>query len=451
MTAVVEPSTPVPLRRVHPPDAPFPGELVTGVAGQGYRVAAEDVPSLVWSTPSGGHLLAAVDVDVLEGTTMLLLPRLVGRLSAHGLPSLSAGQVVTLAVSVLRGAAAAASAAWRSGEWWLTEDGRPVLVPAGETSWAQSSAELIASIPATAIDADMRRRLIDAVSDVDTLPRAAAALEDALFAGAEPEPIDELAGTRPDPRAAGRDEWSDDAHGAPGRSAPAVAALLDAGVLARVAAAYDEVRAALSRRRGLLSARSSVRNTEGPGDTHEAAARRASPRRLVIVAASVMAVLLTGALMWPSDQSDGVDRNPQAAEPVTPPSTPDSGSDAAERAAEPGAEAYPESASTDPVPATPPGEEAHPAAASIERLATCWRSNDLACRAGVLERADATVPDGVATADVTRSVVLLDDLGGVEVVRVEDAAGELPPQIAVIVLHNDERLVRDVYDVADQP
>ncbi len=175
-------------------------------------------------------------------------------------------------------------------------------------------------------------------------------------------------------------------------------------------------------------------------------------RRLVHVVASVVAVILTGGLMWPSDGSNGAAVGAVPSTPSARASTPHAGGDAGDPASGARTESRPAPVSSDPESEPPPpGDDADPAAASIERLATCWRSDELSCRAGVLERADATVPEGVATADVERSVVLLDDLGGVEVVRVEDAAGELPPQIVVVVVQNDERLVRDVYDVADQP
>lgn len=453
MTAAAEPAIPIPLRRVHPPEAPYPGELVAGTAGRGYRVAAGDVPTLVWSAPPGGHLLAAVDLDVVDGVTTMLLPRLATRLSVESLVALSPGEAVTLGVSVVRGAAAAVTEGWRSGQWWLTEDGRPVLVPVGEEPWTHSTAELLAAIPAAAIDAGTRRRLIDALADLDALPRTADALEDALFAGAAPEPLQGLHGIRPGARAADRDDWPPGAPAAAGGPFAGVAALVDAGIRARLTAAYDGVRAAFARRRG-SSTRSRTRPARGDADARDAGAVRAPARRLALVGTSVAAVILVAGLLWPSDRTNGTEAEPEARGSITrsatpDPATPDPATDGGEPAV--GAEAEPQPSSSDAAPASPPGEGTHPAAATIEQLATCWLSSDLGCRAAVLERADATVPEGVATADVERSVVLLDDLGGVEVVRVEDAAGELPPQIVVVVVQNDERLVRDVYDVADQP
>ena len=63
------------------------------------------------------------------------------------------------------------------------------------------------------------------------------------------------------------------------------------------------------------------------------------------------------------------------------------------------------------------------------------------------------MPPGIATQiDAAREVALLDDYGGVIALRV---AAEGDPEAVQIVLlvRSDERrwLVRDVYDIADQP
>ncbi|PZU30433.1 MAG: hypothetical protein DI577_07780 [Microbacterium sp.] len=59
-------------------------------------------------------------------------------------------------------------------------------------------------------------------------------------------------------------------------------------------------------------------------------------------------------------------------------------------------------------------------------------------------------PTGVVVSGAADTVTtLLDEYGGVAVFRVESAA--LAPQILVLVSVNGKWLVRDVYDVADQP
>ncbi|WP_106813968.1 hypothetical protein [Microbacterium timonense] len=50
-----------------------------------------------------------------------------------------------------------------------------------------------------------------------------------------------------------------------------------------------------------------------------------------------------------------------------------------------------------------------------------------------------------------RTVTLLDDFGDLAVLRVEAASGQAAAQLVVIVRENDEWLLRDVHDVAQQP
>jgi len=66
-----------------------------------------------------------------------------------------------------------------------------------------------------------------------------------------------------------------------------------------------------------------------------------------------------------------------------------------------------------------------------------------------MEDPGAAVPSGVVAEPRARTVTLLDEYGGVAVFRVE--ADDRPAQILVLVSDDGKWLVRDVYDVADQP
>lgn len=425
--------SPPALRRVRPPEAPVEGELFESGGEVRYRVAADDASSALWEAEAGGHLLAAVDLDRVNGVTMLVLPRLIGRVRVgDSTDAPTPGQAVTLAVSVLRGARAAGTAAWDAGEWWLADDGRPVLVPAGTTPAIDASIRLLDAIPASALGTAIVERAIGALREGD--PAELSAVEDALFATAIPEPLGERllksgAGDgMPSPAsAASRRTPSGEA------IRPVVARLVDADLAERISGAWAVVRAALARRRV-------------PPKTEDAPP--AARGRMILVAGVVATVILALGLLWPQSDATEASTAPTSREAVDGAATP-SPSDSEQsdgRGASVG---------------TPPPDDASPppdqidrgsaAAATVDAVAACWRAGDAACRAELLERPDAAVPEGIATADARREVVLLDELGGVEVVRVDDPTGERRSQIVVLVVRDDKRLVRDVYDVADQP
>ena len=50
-----------------------------------------------------------------------------------------------------------------------------------------------------------------------------------------------------------------------------------------------------------------------------------------------------------------------------------------------------------------------------------------------------------------REIQVLDDFGGVAVVRVSDSRGEDADQLVVIARRDDSWLLRDVHDVTQQP
>lgn len=427
---------PGPLRRVSPPEAPYPGEIVASRSGTSYRVAASIVPRELWSAIPGGHLLAPDDVDRVADSTVVILPLVGARLCGGSTAfDLIPGQAVTLAVSVLRGAVDAARSEWREGEWWSTSDGRPVLVPTGTRAWDLSSRIVLGRIPDAAIPRALRDRLVEALADRVTLPFAAPALEDDLFALATPEPFVPGPAEPVRPmlsRPSGEDsegEAEGEAEASTSVVRTAASGLVDGDVMRRVTSAATGVRAEIRRAVGGLMRRW--------GRPATGAARLAGKRRVMWVALGAVAATLVVGFSLPHDAD--ADARSVSHE---------------RRADKPTPLARPEDPTLD-HPITPAaGDETpplEPAFQVIDELADCWQANEPTCRASLLERADAALPDGIATADAPREVRVLDDLGGVEVVRVDDPSGQRPAQVVVVVAHDEKRLVRDVYDVADQP
>ncbi|MFS0714685.1 hypothetical protein ABC195_12435 [Microbacterium sp. 2P01SA-2] len=424
---------PIPLRRVAPPEAPFPGEILPGPGGGTYRVAAADVTPQLWSADTGGHLLAPEDVDRIADQTVVMLPLLSARLCGGESPfDLTRGQAVTLGISVLRGAVDAARSGWGDGQWWSTTEGRPVLVPVGTRGWGPSSQAVLDRIPDAVLDPGIRTRLADAMTDRVTLPFAAPGLEDELFALASAEPfvIGRPLGAPSPPSE--RNDGGDPLDGGLAVARSAAAGLVDADVMRRVTLAITGAREMLLR---AVEPLARWRREQGGGD--EASPAR---RRTVWVALGTVAVTLVVGLSLPAG-ADGI-------RPSVPEASHSIGLASPEPSATGAGPTGDESALPPSSDHTPPAD---PASRLVDDLADCWRAADTACRATILERPDADLPDGIATADAPRAVHLLDDLGGVEVMRVDDPSGQLPSQVVVVVSHHDKRLVRDVYDVADQP
>ena len=162
----------------------------------------------------------------------------------------------------------------------------------------------------------------------------------------------------------------------------------------------------------------------------DAAARPPRRRAPLLVAAAVGAVVVAGGMAWPQEESP--------AEAVIGPGTPASATPTG----------VPAATAETPAAESAPGGAADLVADILTALSMCAENSSSACP--ILEDPAAEVPVGVVsdgTAD--RTVTLLDEYGGVAVYRV-DGPGR-PSQVLVIVSVNGQGLVRDVYDVADQP
>lgn len=169
-----------------------------------------------------------------------------------------------------------------------------------------------------------------------------------------------------------------------------------------------------------------------------------------MVGGTVATLVLVAGLLWPTGGSDG----PAAAQiPMTeedgPPSPrPDSGTgrDGVER--RDGAEATTPSEGAQPG----PGDEGPtgPATSLLAALAACRQAGDDVCSSAVAVDAAPGVVAELADSSPDDGVELLDSYGDVAVMRLIGAVdGER--RILVLARQDGEWLVRNVYDVADQP
>jgi hypothetical protein len=388
-------------------------------------------------------VLAPIDlVRRVDGHDVLLplcterLARFLQRRAGRGV-ALSEGEAVTVVVSVLRGTAdVLARHPFASGEWWLTDTGKPVFVH-GEGPDALMAADLCLAGLGSALPevADLRARMgsggaADAVAAGADLahPRALSAalpeLEHALFARSAPEALATTDLTPARARAVGASGEPDDVLAHTGRRRwSSLTRLVDSDLREVVAVGWDALRETRRRR---VRARADAAATGGRG------------RRIAIAAGGAALVAVAVAMLWPSGGSAGAPGAEAGASPTG----------AAVRGAgisSPGASA----------PSASPAVQAArsgPTSAIRAMLVLRAACPDDACRDGFLEQPGHRLPAG-AVDDAAASVALLDEYGGAAVVRMTSASasGSGRSQLVVVVKSNEKWLVRDVTDAADQP
>ncbi len=434
--------TPVPLRTVTTFDAPFAGVVMAGEPPTVWVDAGDFGASACWRAAPGGHLLAAQDAGHGPDGPAAVLPHCPERVAdaLAGRSSVAPGEGVTIAIGLIRGAVEADALGADNGEWWLTSLARPVLALTGSVAWRARTVDLLRELAAQvgAGAADVFGYAADVVAEPRRLRREAARCEDALFALA--------------PAAAWRSEHAPAR--VPSLDAPTrvtaiappddhplletvrawTARFVDADVAERVHGALRALplpRPGGSRPRGLPlpwpkrprpRLREPVEGAQSePGGTASARGRT-SRRRPVLVAASVAALLVAAGLLWPADEATDAVTAPPSSPPAAAPEVPE------------GAGQLP---------------LAEAGAALITRMSACA---DDVCRAAVWEDPSRAAATGlVADAGAAPTVTVLDEYGGVAVLRVEDPTGERPAQVVVVVQDGRQWLVREVYDLADQP
>ncbi|WP_404432971.1 hypothetical protein LG299_01830 [Microbacterium lacus] len=415
-------------------DGPFGGLLCrTEVGDVGILVDIAALPSdwTGWEADAGGHLLSPQDVIRRGSTHGVLLPvcaeRLGDTIAQRGrrAAALRAGEAVTVAVSVLRGLSELQQLhADGTGEWWVTDTGRPVLVTeVGELRPDEASVAILRDV-AQAFTARLAEDVIAAAGRERLAARDLHAIEDDLFRFAAAEPL---------------------------RSGASSSTLVRSLPSAHHERAIDwradneEVEHAERRMpwHDLVARHVDADIADLVSRTTTAVWRRATtprPRsrgRAWMWAAGAGAVVLAGGLALPSG----------AAQPApSPTDTP--------AVASPGATETPaplESAESTEV--TVVTEASHPTAivtALLDARASC--GSDPMCLAEVMTDPAAQIEPGTVDLNPSeRTVTLVDEFGGVAVVRVDAVDAQLPAQLVVIEQHNERWLLRDVYSVAQQP
>ncbi len=417
-------ASPTFLRRLGAGEAPYPAVLCAGDPPT-VCVDETDLPALAWRAAPDGHILAPVEVVRTDAGVCALLAHCRGRLDvADGGTD---GRIVTIAVSILRAAVEAGALGGDEGQWWVDAGGRPVLALGVGGAWRDAAAQLLtawAERTGGALGRALAAVAEGVVSD-SRVRRDADAWEDALFSAAEAAPL-------------GAPSWesagADGAPGAPVRAAALrrdtastaadtwISRLLDADVARRTADALESVRATAATLRSRLTRRR-------PASTADALTprRRRGP---VFLAVGVAGALAMAGILWPNGTPSEAAPSPRNTVSAQQP---------------------------DVAPTPSVGAPSEPAASPLERsarealgvLARCLTGEGGACAAS---REDPSMPppDGlVASGEPITAVHVLDEYGGVAVVRV-DGAG-FASQAVVLVQAEEGWLVRDVYDLADQP
>lgn len=339
---------------------------------------------------------------------------------------LTDGERLTLTVSVLRGAAEAASLDAESprGTWWLLEGGRPAFAMQDAGHPAAEEARRVLGAIAGGASAGLGSAITEVASalhDPQRLPRSLGRWEDALFAAAAPEPlsVNVLAPRR--------------ARSLASAGAPAAVATVrseEPGVIARLARHVDADLADTFSR-----ATTAVwRRFRQP--------RSARPGRPALLAGVTASIVLAGGLLWPVGGG-----GPATAGAHTPaPTTVAAESGDQQVAAEvPSAEGAPADAAA--------SVDTASLEAVVDALLTRRRAcaHDAGCLAAVVEDPARAIPAGtVDLAPMERRITLLDEFGGAAVLRVDTASGAQSSQLVVIVRRGEEWVLRDVHD-AEHP
>lgn len=405
-TAALSGSAPTVLREVRPPQAPWPGVLVTDAHGLGVLVDADVVAgSFAYWDDSDGHVAVPRDVLLTPDGVRVVMPVCTSSLASllrrweDDPPPL--GELVTAAVSVIRGAGQGRGDGL-AGSWWLRDDGRPVFASGSDTTaLTEASAAALAVMSALADSAQASSLLRGIANEMrgaeaGTLPTEE--WEDAVFALA---PASALSTTSRPSTLPTRGSASPPARTTRRRNATRAGGRAAHRRIGRLAPVVQRV---VGRVRTVV-----------PGGRG----------RWMLAAVAGALVLLAGS-MWPTS-------DPPAESPVAPNTASDSG------------------ASTAP-PASPAAAATHEAGVDIVRALVrgVRECPDAACRGEFWETTEAVRPSDLPDPDDS-TLELVDDLGGVMVVRTRPPGGA-SGQVLVIVQVDDGRWrLRDVRPLGPTP
>ncbi|BDZ38176.1 hypothetical protein [Microbacterium suwonense] len=436
------------IRRLERSDSPYAGVLIADGDRQRVRVDASDVDAVLWDLAGAQHVAGVRDIVREAGGQAAVLPWCVepvevflARRAAAQRP-LSVGEAVTLVGSLLRGIAEMGGRSV-GGRWWLDDSCRPLFVPGDGPSCGQAAITILERLRQDGTDRALER----------VLARICAGAEDHRVVqrsmdGWERELTDLAA-----PRALERDVHAPERV----RTIPLHRSRLPQvepdGRREHRSMRERLVRlwaSALERVRPLNPRRISA--TDRSGEATDA--RRPRGRMLLVGVAAASAVLIVG-LLWPGGGDDAVSPRAVAADDGTATAATGEPEDAAQEEAE--REQRRDSASPDSSdepdasrPVRDEGDVTDAAVRLLTRIDDCRNEEDTACAEAAVPGGGAVIQERLGQDASERDATLIEDYGDVAVIRLA-AGAETGEQMLVIVRTDAGWLVRDVYDVADQP
>ena len=453
-TAALTPSAHRFVRWLDAQESAFPGGLVVDGEGMRVRVSAQSVPEPLWQFADAEHVAGVRDLVRTRSGHDVLLPWcpepievFLGRRAAAEQP-LATGETVTLVGSLLRGVTEVDDAALR-GRWWLTDDARPIFAPGEGSQCGAATTAVISRLRDDCTDRMLDRvlaEIADRVEDPRAVRQSCERWEHELT---------ELAA----PRALVREVF-------PAERVSAIAAhservRTDAEVvnqqhslmenwLGRARSIFETLIERAPWRRFERGARST--DARQPNSVSKPRAGRA---RMVLVGAAVAGAVLGVGLLWPSDSEDSAASERGGAREqtvVTSTSVPTPAGDGEGAAEEPSSQPR-QSDSGDSEPTTDGisnGSLEQLVPGLLEKISGCVDADDHSCPQAIADGAGEIVQQRLAPIDSSRAVTPIEDYGDIAVLRLgsTEKKGE---QMLVLVKQKDGWLVRDVYDVADQP
>lgn len=449
-TTALIPSAHRTIRWLDAQESAFAGELVTDGEAMRVRVATRDVPEPLWGFAEAEHVAGIRDLVRSRTGQDVLLPwctdpveAFLGRRATAEQP-LTNGEVVTLVGSLLRGVDEVGDAPVR-GRWWLTDEARPTFALGEGSGCAAGAAQIITRVRDGCTD-----RMLDRV-----LAEIAAVVEDPRMVRRSQQRWEQELTELAAPRALVRDVFpperiSDiplDRERAPH----------DAGVVneqrerravwrARAVQLGERLRERLpsfgSRARALRVREATSEPTRSTGRG-----------RMLLVGAAVAGVVLGAGLLWPSegDDSAAMEQTTVVMGPTARAEPGDADADAADPPKPEARKRTPDAKQAAPeADAVADGSLGQAVTALLEQITACAQEQDADCAHAVADGAGETVLPRLEAADAERSISPVEDYGDIAVVRL-GAAGEAGEKMLVLVKAKSGWLVRDVYDVADQP
>ena len=476
------------IRQLEPGEGPYAGVLVTRGGSVAVQIDAAVISGWAgWQHAGDEHVAGPLDIvrrhdghDVLLPWCTERISVFLGRRAAADVP-VASGEVATLIASVLRALGELAERGDQAddGEWWLTDDGRPMFV-IGEGDDARTGAtRLIERLQRDCADRAVARLLAairDGIHKSAARPgvpaRQLERWESDLFAIAASRPL------RLDAHAPERARDLDVARrvlsppesrrevraGAHGESDQPAAAVRLSRAITEVRFRMSAVRTAVERwaqrprAARLQRPRRLRKESVSPSEVRDAEKRAPVRRgRMLLVAGLAALAVLGGGLLWPGGAT-GEPEQPGPQEPAS------AGTDVAgEQSTSPSPSPSPSPDAKSDAKSEESSRTEDPVVAARELLATvdrCAEAEDLRCAeavadgsAGIVEALTRSDPEGGE-----RSITPVDAYGDIAVIRVaspvagdgEDAPGARE-QMVVLVRIAEKWLVRDAYDVADQP